>query len=298
MEGIETGVVLGNVIDSPLGRIRLGGYIRDSRGLPRKPLRILGSYALVYLLEGRGSFADANGLNCRVETGDLIFLFPDLAHSYGPGTGETWTEFYLVFEGAVFDLWDRAGVLDRRSPVVRAAPVDYWLPRFAPAVGGLGGPGSTPPLVEICSLQQVLADLLSSDRYPHEEREMGWVSEACALLEARIEGEINLREVASGMNLSYEGFRKKFARLTGTSPSRYRASRKINRACELLQTTDLPVAGVSQMLGFCDEYYFSRRFKQLTGYPPSQFRAKLPTLSTRSESGYSHPRPNAAQEQR
>ena len=36
--------------------------------------------------------------------GYLIFVFPDLAHRYGPGPDETWTEMYLVFNGPVFAL--------------------------------------------------------------------------------------------------------------------------------------------------------------------------------------------------
>jgi AraC-like DNA-binding protein len=30
-----------------------------------------------------------------------------------------------------------------------------------------------------------------------------------------------------------------------------------------------------EVLGFCDEFYFSRRFREITGKSPSEFRAIL-----------------------
>jgi len=43
---------------------------------------------------------------------------------------------------------------------------------------------------------------------------------------------------------------------------------------KLLRTGD-SVEKISTQLGYCDQFYFSRRFRQLSGESPLQFRKKL-----------------------
>jgi AraC-like DNA-binding protein len=49
----------------------------------------------------------------------------------------------------------------------------------------------------------------------------------------------------------------------------------VDRACELMQERRLTDKQIAESLGFCDEYYFSRRFKQMTGRSPRAFRRQM-----------------------
>src|SRR5690242_20594723 len=86
-------------VHTPLGRIMVSGILINSAGTSRHPMRVFGSYALVYLLEGSGLYQDGNGYARKVRPGDVLILFPEIPHSYGPGAGEYWNEFYTVFDG-------------------------------------------------------------------------------------------------------------------------------------------------------------------------------------------------------
>src|SRR5580658_6807016 len=101
----------------PLGSIRMAGYIRDSTGL--SGMRILDAYALVLILAGGGWFEDANTPRRHVSAGDLIVVFPDLPHRYGPGQDQNWSEIYITFFGPAFDLWRDEGLLRPQQPVRR-----------------------------------------------------------------------------------------------------------------------------------------------------------------------------------
>ncbi len=61
----------------------------------------------------------------------------------------------------------------------------------------------------------------------------------------------------------------------GTPPARWRAARIIERACELMLRGGLVDKQIADRLGFSDEFHFSRKFKQVIGQSPRQFRRSL-----------------------
>jgi AraC-like DNA-binding protein len=56
------------------------------------------------------------------------------------------------------------------------------------------------------------------------------------------------------------------------TPYQYYIQIKIDRACRLLEQTDISIKEAAWTLGFDDPYYFSRLFKQKTGIPPSEWK--------------------------
>jgi AraC-like DNA-binding protein len=267
---------------TPVGAVRAAGRLRASRGLPASPLRVLDSYAAVYLLAGSGRYADANGTRTALAPGDLLLLFPGLGHTYGPQPGQTWSELYLLFDGPVFDLWRSAGLLDPARPVRRLAPVDRWAAAFERVFVDLQRTGSGAALSTVCALLSVLADAEPTAPREDAQADHWWLSRASALLDADVRREQPLEAIAARLSMSYDGFRKRFRRLAGVSPARYRTQRCIDRACELLAEGELTGRQIAAALGFNDEFHFSRRFRQLTGTTPSQFRSALPPLPHRA----------------
>ena len=73
------------------------------------------------------------------------------------------------------------------------------------------------------------------------------------------------------MNFDY--LNRIFHRLNGRSIFQYLAWVRINRAKELLATTDMKLWEIAEETGFSDQFYFSRQFKKHTGMPPA-FYAK------------------------
>lgn len=272
----ESSVLSRHVAQSPLGRITLAGFVRNGRGVPTHPLRVLGSYAVVYLVDGGGRFRDASGLSLAVAPGDLLLIFPELGHSYGPVGRSRWSELFLVFDGPVFDLWRAGGLLDPARPVHHLEPIEHWAHRFESVLGAPHRPGAGPPLVEVCRLQTVLCEALLASGARGGDEEAAWVERACALLEADLSQNLDLGDLAHDLGMSYDGFRKRFTRAMGVPPARYRGTRLIDRACELMQQGILTDRQIAESLGYCDEFYFSRRFKQVTGRSPRLFRAGLP----------------------
>jgi AraC-like DNA-binding protein len=269
-----------NAAASPLGRITLAGFgVRQSVAL-EKP-RMLGQFAIVYLVDGSGKYSDANGTRKNVETGDMMILFPDLAHVYNPLPGTQWVTTYLCFQGPVFELWRTQGLLNPRKPVHHAEPVAVWSRRIESVVDPSRQAGSTPSLLGICRLQQLLAEIVTgAGRSTVYQDDVQWLERVSGLMEANLADPVDWENLAHQVGLSAESFRKRFTRLAGQPPARYRMGRLMDRACELMQDRSLKDRQIAESLGFCDEFYFSRRFKSITGQSPRQFRANSLLIKT------------------
>ena len=75
-----------------------------------------------------------------------------------------WSEFYLVFEGPVFDAWRSPQLLDPSRPIMHLEPTDYWLARMEAVIEPAGD------LERMCRMQQFLADVLEHQRQRHQPR--------------------------------------------------------------------------------------------------------------------------------
>jgi AraC-like DNA-binding protein len=259
---------------SPLGQLIVAGIVRDSPGrVPKKPIRVLDHYGLVYITGGGGRFSDSYGLSRPLGPGDLIFLFPQVGHTYGPGEGDFWYEIFIIFEGPLFELWQDKGLLNPQRPILHLEPVDYWLSRFKEAVWSVRQSGPEYALVRLCRLQQLLADIfVYEQQHDNEQVDHAWLSQAKALLNATFHAKPDYEHIAAALGSSYDGFRKRFTKEAGVSPAKYHTLRRIDRACELLLNNSLTVKEIALQLGFVDEFHLSKRFKQIVGVSPTGFR--------------------------
>jgi AraC-like DNA-binding protein len=276
MNGIrrKSGLFHETTVNGPLGRVTLAGFNINSVGVGRDGLRVFGSYALVYLLAGSGFYSDANGFSRTVMAGDAILIFPDLGHRYGPRTGDRWDEVYLVFDGAAFDRLAAAGTLDSRRPVFHLGETTQWLPRIL----DVAAPGlSTLPGQQLQRVSRLLSLLGSAIHDAAIDTPDPWLRRAMQLLR-EIEPSrkpLNLIEISESMGTPYTAFRKRFSRLTGTPPARWRSTAVIERAKVMLRDRKRTLARIAQELGFADEFHLSRRFKQIAGITPKEYRRLL-----------------------
>ncbi len=87
--------------------------------------------------------------------------------------------------------------------------------------------------------------------------------------------EIELNEYAAMAGLSLGRFVHLFKECVGSSPYAYVSMLRLERAAELLLSTDQAVGQVAYEVGFSDPLYFSRRFKKQYGLSPNAFRKEI-----------------------
>jgi AraC-like DNA-binding protein len=257
--------------DSGISRITTLALLEDSRGTPGTSLRKLDSYALVYVYEGHGFYQNRHQ-HLKIRSGDLILIQPDDPHAYGPTEKAQWNELFLLFEGTLFDLWSKKGLLTPTRPVINLQPIPTWSERFK-SICTI----DANPLKQACRLQTFLAEALEqSGKRKEDEAAQRWIDQVNKSMFEHLTNEDAPKTTARSMGLSYEGFRKKYKRITGIPPGRFCTEQIMAKAAKKLMESDQPIRVIAEELGFCDEFHFSRRFKQVTGSTPRAYRSRLP----------------------
>jgi AraC-like DNA-binding protein len=92
-------------------------------------------------------------------------------------------------------------------------------------------------------------------------------------IEAHLSDRLTLTDIAGVACLSPYHLSRSFKRATGIGLHRYVVRRRIERAKELVQKTDLPLAEIAWAVGFDSQASFTARFRQEIGMPPGRLRA-------------------------
>jgi len=96
-----------------------------------------------------------------------------------------------------------------------------------------------------------------------------------AYIEERVADDIPLATLAELARLSPYHFCRSFKRSFGMPPHRYHASRRIERAKQLLADRELSVTAIALDVGFSETSTFTAAFHRLTGQTPSGYRRDL-----------------------
>ena len=84
--------------------------------------------------------------------------------------------------------------------------------------------------------------------------------------------DLSMGDLCGLVGMSESGFSRFFQRTTGNTFTDYLTHLRISKACQLLTHTDQYVNSVCQEVGFRNIAYFNRRFLELKGTTPTEFR--------------------------
>ena len=113
----------------------------------------------------------------------------------------------------------------------------------------------------------------STDRLDLTEVPDRYVAKAVQFIAEHFREPVSAADVAAASGISISMLQQRFVRHIGHTVSRQILNRRIACAKKLLAETDLKTAGVAQESGFGSREGFCKRFKQVEGVTPSQYRA-------------------------
>lgn len=237
--------------------------------------RTLDEYQLLYLSEGEGVFQSAHIAETRIKAGDIFLLFPGEWHTYHPSSIKGWKSYWIGFKGRNIDDRVKAGFLSPEKPIYHVG--------FSNEIIHLYQEAYKTAQEEAAYAQQTLAGIVnhliglvySLERniiLSKESKYVELISKARYRIRESLESELTIQELAQELGISYSSFRKLFKEHTGFAPALYQQTLKLQRAKELLSTTDDSIKEIAYRLNFESPDYFSSKFKLQTGMKPSDFR--------------------------
>lgn len=270
----QTRILFDSRVTSPLGSVGGSAIYHDSRWDFDGP-RTIHYYSLTYILQGRCTYSEPNGRSFVFSPGDLFFCFPGIPHRLDAVAGESFSEFWIVFQGTVFDTWREAKLLDPAKLSLRLEPIEYWLGRFESLFANVRQ-DMFGQLMLLSNLQSLLAEAMSVQPRQVLSPDEAWITQAKELIEGVFRAdELDLESIAAQMGVSYSTFRRRFVQLAGTPPRQYHSAVLMRRICEWLHTSSAASREAAEWFGFTDESHLSRRFKEVVGMSPRQYRDQM-----------------------
>ncbi|SFL24092.1 AraC-type DNA-binding protein [Paenibacillus sp. 1_12] len=118
---------------------------------------------------------------------------------------------------------------------------------------------------------QIILQLLDLQESKYAASEQPSMERSMAYLENHYSDKITRERLAEIAGVSKSHYSTLFKQLTGFSPNEYLSRLRVHRAKELLLNGTGTLREIALKVGYKDEFYLSRRFKQQTGASPSAF---------------------------
>ena len=93
-----------------------------------------------------------------------------------------------------------------------------------------------------------------------------------AVIEANLEKQLSVRELASVVRLGPGHFQRAFRKSFGVSPHAYVVGQRIVRAQEVMLQSNAPLAEIALAVGFSDQAHLTTRFRREVGVTPAVWR--------------------------
>ncbi|MFB9330808.1 response regulator [Paenibacillus aurantiacus] len=115
--------------------------------------------------------------------------------------------------------------------------------------------------------------IYQSNMKPHYSAEIQTsMTKAMNLVQQMMDQPVSAAEMAQMVNMSGSYFSQCFKQITGQTYTDYLRDMRIERAKEFLRNTTKTIQWIAEQIGYNDEKYFSRLFRDHVGMLPSEYR--------------------------
>lgn len=238
-----------------------------------KPAR---SWGLFYTRRGRGYFRSKGHVVAAIPH-RLVLVEPKEPHDYGkdpssPALELIWLHFHPRPEWLRFLDWPKAAPGIRTLDLIHSTDQKAATRLLRNVVGYAKRETFADGLEAMHGLEEFV--LFCHECFPqHEFSSLDTrIEDLTIWLRQNLRTDPSIADMARKAGMSVSHFAHSFRKQTGQSPKEFLGRLKIQEAKHLLEDTTLHIARVAEQSGFLNPYHFSKRFRQVTGRTPSDYR--------------------------
>ena len=251
-------------------------------------------WQLTLILEGKGQLMVGDYIG-RFEPGDVFLLGPNIPHVFRSDEEyfkhnidklSLCNSLYFDFDALGKGIWEVDEFLDLKHFVgsikgcfaVKGSTKDLLIEKIK-MFEHISGLSKILRSLEILNAIHHSGDLVQLNRLTpirdYSEAEGNRMRYVMQFILTQSQKNISLNDVSEVANMSKEAFCRFFKERTGKTFTEFLNELRINKACHLLQETDLSISQAAYQAGFQNLSYFNRVFKKFRGETPKEFRIRL-----------------------
>lgn len=230
----------------------------------------------IYCSEGNG-WCEIAGQMHEITRNQLLILPASIPHVYGADKKKPWTIYWFHAVGTHLPLYLEMLGATAEKPVVPLGGDVQLLSLFEDVLEELEH-GFT--MAHLLYAAHALTHLMGLILRHKDESGYGAtnvrerVAKSIEFMKNHLREPLKIATLAGLVSLSRSHYTTLFQRVTGYAPLSYLNHLRMQRAVQLLNTTDLSIKQISDQLGFCDQFYFSRAFAKMHNHSPSEHRLR------------------------
>ncbi len=237
-------------------------FLRRTNLFPRR----FEFYGISHFHSGNGWYWSADGSKRVVHEGDVVISTPNFVQDYG-AQSKTCREDSLCFCGPIADNLYRSGVLADGVFTMGKGR------KLLPVIERAENPERNSQLRANLALQTLLTELhLLNQENPGSKTHDNAMDQLITIMTEEPAKWWTTLEMAQFCSLSENQFRRLFRKRTGLSPKLFVDTLRMRQAAERLCSGQECIAAIASSFGYSDPYHFSRRFKDVMGLSPEQYR--------------------------
>ena len=216
---------------------------------------------------------------CSLTAGTAVIIYCDTFQQYHTGDADEWEFFFVHFDGAGLKGY-AASLLDRLTPV-RLRAVGEMEEAFRRLLA-LRAESDLLARAEVnCLLSGMLRSMLESlyRTDSEENRSHREVQLLTKYIHDHMSENIGMAEFEKITHYSKYYLIHLFRQQMGVPPYRYLHQCRIQRAQELLRSTNDSVSEIAAQVGYMDSVSFIRHFQSIVGATPAKYRKESMRLS-------------------
>ncbi len=236
---------------------------------------------LFYCLQGKGYYM-IDGVKFELHANQFIFIPATTKPlSYWADQEDPWTIYWVHFTGQEIDSFNRSLHINIDQPAYisyNEEGLKIWNKMYDSL--SMGYSLENMIHTNLC-LYHLIATFIYHQRYtqsPAITTDKDIVNKTIDYMKDHLGERITVDDMASMNRLSMSHFSKLFRISIGIPPIDYFIHLKMQKACQLLQTTNLRIKEIASLVGYDDAYYFSRIFKKSINISPEIYRATIKGL--------------------